>query len=344
MKELKIGIIGAGANSRLHHIPKLQAIEGVRVDIVCNRTLESSRRIAEEFGIPRVADDWESVVKDSELDAICIGTWPYLHAPITIAALANGKHVLTEARMAMNAAEAQSMCDEANRHPELVTQIVPSPFTLKWDATIQQILASGVLGTLREIEFEKSLSGNADSDSPLSWRQNIEYSGNNTLMLGIYYEVVSRWLKREPEAALAIGQVFTKVRNDPESGKNKTVEILDTVDVHARYSDGLRLVGRMTGLDHAASRDALYINGSEGSLRLDLNEGILYQTLKGGQEQVVEVAPQLESSWNVEVDFIDSIRTGKAVTLTHFDDGLKYMKFTDAVVRSARENGIWVAV
>ena len=46
---------------------------------------------------------------DPDIDAIVIGTWPYLHCPITLAALEAGKHVLTEARMSMNAAEAHRM-------------------------------------------------------------------------------------------------------------------------------------------------------------------------------------------------------------------------------------------
>src|SRR5262245_60201832 len=101
---LRVGLIGAGANTRGRHIPGLRAIEGVSIDAVCNRRPESTRAVAEEFGIPRTFERWEDVVADPALDAVVIGTWPYLHAPITLAALAAGKHVLTEARMALNAA------------------------------------------------------------------------------------------------------------------------------------------------------------------------------------------------------------------------------------------------
>ena len=43
---------------------------------------------------------------DPEIDAIVIGTWPYTHKTMVIAALQNDKHVMTEARMAMDATEA----------------------------------------------------------------------------------------------------------------------------------------------------------------------------------------------------------------------------------------------
>lgn len=45
-------MIGAGANTKLHHIPNLQRIPGVRLVTVCNRTLGSARAAAEQFGIP----------------------------------------------------------------------------------------------------------------------------------------------------------------------------------------------------------------------------------------------------------------------------------------------------
>lgn len=45
---------GAGGNSELHHIPKLQAMEGVTIVAVANRTLKSAQRIADKFKIKEV--------------------------------------------------------------------------------------------------------------------------------------------------------------------------------------------------------------------------------------------------------------------------------------------------
>src|SRR5438477_559713 len=101
---LKVGIIGAGANTKSRHIPGLRAVPDVEIVAVCNRRPESTREAAREFGIPRTFDNWQDLVGDPAIDAVVIGTWPYLHEPITLAALAAGKHVLTEARMARNAA------------------------------------------------------------------------------------------------------------------------------------------------------------------------------------------------------------------------------------------------
>src|SRR4051812_25213139 len=103
---LRIGLIGAGGNTRFRHIPGLQALEGVVLHAVCNRRPESTEALAREFQVPHRYSHWEEVIADRDVDAVIIGTWPYLHCPITLSALAAGKHVLTESRMSMNSAEA----------------------------------------------------------------------------------------------------------------------------------------------------------------------------------------------------------------------------------------------
>src|SRR5438309_4059083 len=147
---LRIGLIGAGANTRLRHIPGLLAIPGVELAAVCNRRPESTAAIAKEHRIPRLFGHWEELVADPNIDAVVIGTWPYLHCPITLAALQAGKHVLTEARMSMNAAEAHRMRAAAQRHSNLVTQIVPSPYGLKGHDVMRELIQSEFLGELRE--------------------------------------------------------------------------------------------------------------------------------------------------------------------------------------------------
>src|SRR5213079_1692862 len=149
---LRVGLIGAGANTRSRHIPGLRAIADVEIVAVCNRRPESTAAAAREFGIPRTFERWEDLVADEGIDAVVIGTWPYLHCPITLAALAAGKHVLTEARMAMTAAEAHRMLAAAREHPDLVAQIVPSPFGLTVDTVVRELLRDGYIGELREVE------------------------------------------------------------------------------------------------------------------------------------------------------------------------------------------------
>jgi predicted dehydrogenase len=136
---IRIGLIGAGANTRSRHIPGFQAIEGVELVAVCNRSMESGQAVADEFGIERVTTDADDLFNDPSIDAISIGTWPYMHSDLSIRSLEAGKHVLCEARMAMNAAEARAMLTASQAHPDLVAQLVPAPFDFKSRKTIARI-------------------------------------------------------------------------------------------------------------------------------------------------------------------------------------------------------------
>src|SRR4030095_16283720 len=109
------GFVGPAANSRKHHIPKLKAQPGVELAAVANRSKESGDQVARELGIARVDADWRELVRARDIDAVCIGTWPNTHSEITRAVLEHAKHVLCEARMAMNAADARTMLDDARR-------------------------------------------------------------------------------------------------------------------------------------------------------------------------------------------------------------------------------------
>ncbi len=120
---IRVGIIGAGENTRSRHIPELQAIDGVQIVGVCNRSRQSSQKVARQFGIPEVYDHWTQAIDDERTNAIVIGTWPYMHCIASVAALSAGKHVMCEARMAANFTEATTMLNAARARSDLTAQI-----------------------------------------------------------------------------------------------------------------------------------------------------------------------------------------------------------------------------
>ena len=126
-QKIRVGFIGAGANSRKFHVPNLNAQPGVELTAVANRSKESGERVAKEFGIGRVHGDWREIIEAKDVDAVCIGTWPYTHCEMTLAALDAGKHVLCEARMAMNAAEGRRMLAASRASPIWWPRSCPRP-------------------------------------------------------------------------------------------------------------------------------------------------------------------------------------------------------------------------
>lgn len=330
-RPIGIGFIGAGGNTELRHLPGFAALEGVELITVANRSEASSARVAQAWGLRRTAPDWRAVLDDPEVDAICIGTWPYLHAEVTVAALAAGKHVLTEARMAADLAGARAMLAAEEARPDRVAQIVPSPFTLDLDSTVLALLREQALGEIREIFVEHTTPALLDPSLPMGWRQDPQVSGINMLTLGIYHEVIERWFREPIEVLAASAAVHTPERTHWESGRRVPVVLPDCLHVLARMGDRTLLNYHFSGVESGPPRNEIRLVGASGSLRVDVGRGQLYLSDHDKAERPVEIPPAARRGWRVEADFIASIREGRPVELTSFPDGLRYMRFTDAV-------------
>jgi len=332
---IRIGIVGAGTNTREKHIPGFQALEGVELVSVCNRRRESSERVAAAFGLSAVYDNWWDLVAAPDTDAIVIGTWPNLHCPVTLAALEADKHVLCEARMAMNAHEARRMLAASNAKPNLVTQVVPSPMTLSVDKTIQRLIAGDFLGTILAIEIRANGNKFLDPDAPLSWRQDAELSGLNVMSLGIWYEAVMRWVG-EASSVVAMGKTYIKMRCSPQSEELKSVRIPEHINVIAEMVCGAQLSMSISSVAGASGPNEVYLYGSKGTLRF--RDGKLWGSQRDAPAlKEISIPTEEQNGWRVEEEFINAIRGNEKVSLTTFKDGFKYMAFTDAVMQSIFE-------
>ncbi len=338
-KKIRVGVIGAGGNTTKLHIPGLLAQNGVEILSVANRTLASGQRVAKEFGIPRAEADWQAIIEDQALDAVCIGTWPYMHATMTIAALDAGKHVLCEARMAMNAQQGRAMLDASRRHPGLVAQIVPAPHTLAFDQTIAGMIGAGHIGEVITLDARVAMASYPDPDSPISWRQDRDLSGNNIMSMGIWYEAMMRWVG-PMSMVFAVGQAVVPHRVD-EAGRRVAMTIPDHLDIVGKLEQGGQVRFNVsTVLGNAPARTDVCIFGTEGTLRL-LQVGGEPLTLYSGRRgveglKVVDIDSNKKGGWRVEEEFISAIRGVEAVTHTDFTTAVKYMEWSDAVTRSLR--------
>jgi predicted dehydrogenase len=342
-RTLRVGLVGAGANTRLRHIPGLRALPDVEIVAVCNRRPESTAAVAREYDIPRTFERWQDLVALPDLDAVVIGTWPYLHCAITLAALEAGKHVLTEARLSTNAAEAHRMLAAAKRFPELVAQVVPSPFGLKGNDVMGELIEGGYLGELREVHVASLTMALAEPAAPLSWRQDVALSGYNMLTLGIVHETLLRWAP-PPVRVLAQVHAFTPSRIDPQSGVRRPVGTPDSVQVLAVLDDGSRAVYQISGVIPFGQNSGIRLYGTEGVLHYDLtSDRIRGASRRDGANPLqlddlpeIPIPPEKARSWQVEADFVDAVRAGQPVRLTDFRTGVAYMEFTEAVARSAQ--------
>ncbi len=334
---INVGIIGAGANTKLHHIPKLQAQKGVKVLAVANRSLASAKKVAKQFSIPDPIENWEDIIFREDIDAVCIGTWPYMHAPITIAALEAGKHVLCEARMAMNSSEAAAMLETSRMNPHLIAQIVPAPLSLKFDRTIMDLISKNFIGDLISVDARATTGNFLDSEAPVHWRQDRSLSGNNIMNMGIWYEIILRWLG-PATSVQALGQTVVRFRRDG-TGNRRAMTIPDHIDIMGEMAQGgqMRLsVSTVTG--HLPTVDIL-ISGTKGTIRLSETNGEMILetgTQTGKKLKAVQVPKSKQGGWRVEEEFINAIRGRETITHTDFVTGVQYMEWTDGVSSALR--------
>ena len=328
---LRIGLIGAGGNTKFRHIPGFQAIDGVEVVAVCNRST-AAQKVADEFGIERVVEQVDDIINADDIDAICVGTWPYMHHDLTIATLNAGKHILTEARMAMNLAEARAMLAAAEASDK-VSMIVPAPRNLKHEATVLEMLEAGFFGDLLEIHVT-ALSGQYDPDAPIHWRNRRDLSGNNIMSMGIQNETVRRYAGHE-KSVIAYGSIFTRERLDSETGETSTVDVPESLGVIAEHESGATAVYHLSNVAHLGYNNMAFF-GTKASLKYEGNDAYI-ATHEDKTWRPLEVDKDKEGGWRVEEEFVEAILDGKPVTHTNFSDGVKYMEFTEAVQTSIRE-------
>lgn len=338
--KIRVGIIGAGQNTRKMHIPKLMALPGVELTEVANRSIASGQKVADDFNIAKVLPGWQDIIASDDINAIVIGTWPYLHCEASCAALKAGKHVLCEARMAMNLSEALQMQEASKANSHLISQLVPAPFTLHTDKTIRSYIEQGRLGELLYFQAEYQSNALSNSDGILHWRRNKKYSGENTMVLGIIYESLLRWIPPAKKVN-AVGNIFFNKAQDPESGKTVPVEIPDYLSVQMEMENGMRGSMLISETGQHTSPPTIKIFGTEGSLQIDfVPDGKLWYGARADDSmKEVNIAPQDSGYWRVEEEFINAIRGKEIVRLTTFDTGVDTMRFTQAVMDSYREDG-----
>jgi predicted dehydrogenase len=330
---IRVGIIGAGGIVSSVHVPGLKRQPGVELVAVANRSLESSQRAAAELGIPNAYANWEALLEAGGLDAVLIGTWPYMHRTITLAALDEGLHVLCQARMANNTAEAREMLAASLDHPNLVCQLVPTSGSYRIDRALQRLLRERYVGDVLSVEVQMLQRGFASFDGELDWRHDPEFSGVNVLNVGGTYESALRWFG-VGNNVMAKTRVHVPTRRD-EQGRARTATIPDHVEVLYELANGAPVHMKFSETTGLSRGNQIWIFGSEGTIYVD-NEQKIFGGRRGDQELTELPNPREQQAFHrVEEEFVNAIRGREQISMTTFETGVRYMEWTEAVHRSA---------
>lgn len=344
-KTLRIGFIGAGGIVRQRHVPGLLELDDIELTGVVNSSPESTARAAEEFGIKRQFESPQELIESPDIDAVWIGTQPYLHSKLSIAALEAGKHVFCQARMAMEYEDAKRMY-EVWKKSGLTATICAPPHYMRGDRVVRRMLKEGYVGKPYNVNVRSYADTYHDPKAPVHWRQIGSISGVNTLDVGMMIEVVHRWLgytRRVTAQALTVIQQRPPAQVNQGSGSTK-VERPDTLTVAAEMENGALLSGLWSAVaKFGAEGNGIEIYGSEGTIRYQFGMDapgsgkIMAGKASDSALKEVSISDDEARPWTVERDFVEAVRQGKPDPEPSFLDGLKYMEFTEAVFRSARE-------
>lgn len=148
---VRIGILGAAGVTPTAVIKPAKDNPEIEVAAVAARDVDRGRAYAAKHSIPKVHDGYEALVTDPAIDAVYVPLPNALHGRWIRAALEAGKHVLVEKPFAANAAEAREIADLAAASGCVVMEGLHHRYHPA-SVRIEQIIASGELGTIERVE------------------------------------------------------------------------------------------------------------------------------------------------------------------------------------------------
>ncbi|MGH8018171.1 MAG: Gfo/Idh/MocA family protein [Opitutaceae bacterium] len=329
MKTIRLGFIGAGWVARERHLPGLRNVEGIGITRVWSRNTATAESFAGLCGAA-TAGSWEEVAEASDVDAVVIATPPELHEPAAVRALAAGKHVLCQARMARNLRESLSMVQAAARH-DRVTALYPPKPGLKGDRMMRRLLRDeNFVGRVQEVRVT-ALTAGPPGDT-YRWTSDPGVVGVNAMVMGMWVEILNRWVGRARwVAATAKCHIPERLTRD---GRRVPAVVPDSVAVTAQLEGGA--VGSYHFSVCASSGPGHHIEvfGSDGALAYRLFSDEVLGAKSGGEWNPLPIPTDEIRTQSTDAEFVAAIRGGLRVE-PGFADGIAYMEFCEAVAYSA---------
>src|SRR3954471_22619821 len=175
--KVRIAIVGAGAVSDYHHVPALRLDPRAELVGVCDADPGLLERRKSDWGVSKATSDPEALCADPEVDAVIIATPNFTHRPIALAAAREGKHVMCEKPLGLNAGEVRQMY-EAARDAGVAHM---TAFTYRFAPSmryLRHLVKGGALGTPRHFRSQRFLDW---PETSWGWRQYKDKAGAGDL-------------------------------------------------------------------------------------------------------------------------------------------------------------------
>ncbi|WP_337458635.1 Gfo/Idh/MocA family protein [Microbacterium sp. KHB019] len=384
--ELRVAMIGHGFMGAAHSVGWRQAPAAFdlpiapRMAVLVGRDAEKTAAAATKWGWAETSTDWRSVIERDDIDLIDIVTPGDSHAEIAIAALAAGKHVLCEKPLANSVEEAEAM-EQAARDAAAHGVRAMVGFTYRRVPAVtlmRDMIASGRVGTIRQVRASYRQDWLADPESPMTWRLDKDRAGSGALGdIGAHIVDMTQFITGQSLTRVS-GVMETLVEERPvlaesvglsgtAGAERGTVTVDDIALFIGRFESGTLATfeasrfatGRKNALD-------IEISGDAGALHWnleDMNVLDFYDATRPSGEQgftrILVTEPEhpylagwwptghmlgYEHGFSHQVkDLAEAIAAGTDPQPT-FADGLRVQRVLDAVERSAQGGSAWTDV
>jgi predicted dehydrogenase len=379
-KRLGMGIVGAGFVGP-HHVDAVRRLGFVDIVAVAGSTEESGRQKAEQLGARKGYGNYEALINDPDVQVVHVATPNHLHYAVISAALAKGKHVVSDKPLATTAAESRRLVQQAKR-ADVVAAVT---FNYRGNPLVQQArhaIAKGEIGTPTFLHGHY-LQDWLLNDTDYSWRLDPEKGGASSA-LG---DIGSHWCDlAQHMTGLRITQVLGEIatviptRKKPRvargafqttagAGDLETVDIRvdDLASVLVRFDNGAKGTFSAGQVCAGHKNDlVLEVCGSKASLcwrQEQQNE--LWIGRREKANEILQKDPSLmdaevrgyahlpaghQEAWadafcNVIRDIYACIASGQRPEIfATFEDGYRANCIIEAILQSARQGGIWTKV
>ncbi len=316
---IRFGVLGAAriSNKALYH--PANDTDGVALEAIVARDRSRAEEHAAEYGIPRVLDSYEELLADPDIDAIYNPLPVSLHHTWTIAALAAGKHVLSEKPFAANADLARQIVAAEKQSGTICMEAYHWRFHPLADR-IREVLDGGALGEIEHVDAVFDVYIRPDDDV----RHSYDLAGGALMDLGCYPVQWGRFVMpgEEPTVVSAVMQT-----GRPNSDVDTTINV--------EYPNGATGVFKTKMTPDTPFKAELVVRGSSGMMRvtnpLAPHNGNRLEVDSLGIDE--EVAGRTTYHHQMEA-FIDVVNNG-APMVTGRHDAIATMELIDAAYLAA---------
>ncbi len=325
---MRVGLIGCG----LIGCRRAKIVHQSRNDklIAAADTDEAKvKSLSQELGC-RATIHWEEVVADKDIEAVIISTPNKFLAPITLAALQNGKHVLCEKPMGRNYEEAMQM-EEAARSSGKILKI---GFNHRYHPAVKKAYELSIKGEIGSLFLIRCVYGHGGRPGyEKEWRGNFDMSGGGELLdQGVHLIDLCQWFMGDFTEVMGLTSTFFW-----------NLEVEDNAFAILRTSSG-QTASLHSSWTQWKNSFLFEIFGREGYLKIEgLGKSYGAERLilgkrrpeSGPPNESVFNFPEVDISWEEEWgDFRNSIQTGN-MPLSSAEESVKVMKIIDSIYRSA---------